>query len=591
MKIRKALFWAHLAAGLAAGVVILSMAVTGILMAYEPQLTAWAEQDRRKVAVPEGAVRRPLDRLLEKAVEETRKGRPSNMTIGSDPSASVAVSFGKAGGNLYLDPYTGSVLGGDSRLHAFLRGVEQWHRWFAVRDFGKPVTGAANLGFLFLVVSGLYLWFPRRPSRAAFKAVAVPGLKLKGRARDWNWHNAAGFWASALVLTTTLTGAIVSYRWASDLVHVLTGNEPPPRPKEEGARAGAGKDKQERGREGRRAEAAPMASLDTVFAKAASKVPGWAAITLRLPQKPGGPLTAQIAMPGHAGKYARSLLTFDAATAEERKWEPFADQNLGRKLRAMVVPLHTGRVAGPLGQTLALLSAAAALLLTWTGFAMAWRRFTNPKPPRPEHAPDFAHGLWVEPGPGGYRIFFGEAEHNLREKKDKLGRFASIKTWEADGSEGRVQVKEDHLFAAAGAGGLLAAHLDSPVREPKEGMGGPAGGPVKSFQYLRFAEGLEAPGKAAAPLFLDILPEGKGNLTFTVTKGGHPHPEARVEVLAPNGWNRTFESGKDGKVAIEAPWPGLYIVKTAWKDKTPGEFEGKKYGTASHTTTLSFVRP
>ena len=67
------------------------------------------------------------------------------------------------------------------------------------------------------------------------------------------------------------------------------------------------------------------------------------------------------------------------------------------------------------------------------------------------------------------------------------------------------------------------------MREPKEGQGGmAAGGAVKSYQYLRFAEGLEAPGKAAAPLFLDILPEGKGSLKFSVTKGGQPYGEARV---------------------------------------------------------------
>lgn len=394
MTIRKVFFWAHLAAGLAAGGVILSMAVSGILMAYEPQLVAWAERDRRIVEVPGEAVRKPLDAILSKASEVSPKGRPSAVTIGSDPSASVVVSFGKEGGNLYLDPYTGAVLGKDSRMHDFLHFVEEWHRWLAVKDIGKPVTGAANLFFLFLVISGLYLWFPRRSTKTAFKAVAVPSLKLKGRARDWNWHNAAGFWASALVLTTTLTGAVVSYRWASDLVFVLSGNEPPPKPKEEGPRAGAGKERKERPQrmeqppEGGRVQSAPRVSLDTLFAKAAVKVQGWATVTLRLPQKPGGPLTAQITTPGYAEKYARSQLTFDAATAEEKKWEPFADQNLGRKLRAFVVPVHTGRVGGPLGQTLALLSASAALLLIWTGFAMAYRRFTKTKSSRWEYAPE-----------------------------------------------------------------------------------------------------------------------------------------------------------------------------------------------------------
>lgn len=131
-----------------------------------------------------------------------------------------------------------------------------------------------------------------------------------------------------------------------------------------------------------------MASLDTVFAKAAGKIPGWAAVSIRLPQKPGGPITAQVTTPGYAGKYARSQLTLDAATGAERKWEPFAEQSLGRKLRAFVVPVHTGRAGGPLGQTMALLSASAALLLIWTGFAMACRRFTKPQPTRTEDSPE-----------------------------------------------------------------------------------------------------------------------------------------------------------------------------------------------------------
>src|SRR5690606_20312534 len=81
----------------------------------------------------------------------------------------------------------------------------------------------------------------------------------------------------------------------------------------------------------------------------------------------------------------------------------------------------------------------------------------------------FAHGLWAESGEGGYKIFFGEAGNNLREKKDKLGRFAAIRTWKADGTEGKVEIRDDHLFAAVGTAGLVAANLDSPVREPKAG--------------------------------------------------------------------------------------------------------------------------
>ena len=103
-------------------------------------------------------------------------------------------------------------------------------------------------------------------------------------------------------------------------------------------------------------------------------MPGWKSITLRLPPKPGGKITATLLEPGLTGAFSRSQMTLDPATAEILKWEPFSGQNAGRRLRAWVVPVHTGRAGGPAGQLLAFLSAAAAALLVWTGFSLAIRR-------------------------------------------------------------------------------------------------------------------------------------------------------------------------------------------------------------------------
>lgn len=274
------------------------------------------------------------------------------------------------------------MLGRDSGIRKALRNVEDWHRWLGSREVGRPITGAAGLCFFFLLVSGTCLWWPRRLTRAAFRSSALPNLKLRGRARDWNWHNSIGLWAAPLLLVTTLTGTVLSYRWAGDLLFVLTGNEPPPRPPEYGKRAGGmgpGKGKQ----------AVLRASLDSLWAKAESRVPAWSSISLRFPQKPGGPFIASITEPGFFRRHARSQLTLDAATAGIVKWEPYLEQNPGRRLRSWVVPLHTGRAGGPAGQFLAFLAAGAAALLVWTGASMGLRRLFNArkKPESPFRQP------------------------------------------------------------------------------------------------------------------------------------------------------------------------------------------------------------
>jgi len=47
LKLRTALFWMHLAVGVVAGLFILNMAVSGILIAYSKQITALAERSQR----------------------------------------------------------------------------------------------------------------------------------------------------------------------------------------------------------------------------------------------------------------------------------------------------------------------------------------------------------------------------------------------------------------------------------------------------------------------------------------------------------------------------------------------------------------
>ncbi|MEM7501659.1 MAG: PepSY domain-containing protein, partial [Pseudomonadota bacterium] len=63
MKIRTVIFWAHLVAGVSAGLIILLMSVTGVLLTYERQMTAWSE-DSSLAEVEDGAEMLPADDLL-----------------------------------------------------------------------------------------------------------------------------------------------------------------------------------------------------------------------------------------------------------------------------------------------------------------------------------------------------------------------------------------------------------------------------------------------------------------------------------------------------------------------------------------------
>src|SRR6185503_9383825 len=45
--------------------------------------------------------------------------------------------------------------------------------------------------------------------------------------RDFNWHNTIGFWCAIPIAIMTVSGAVISYSWASNLVYRLTGSPVP----------------------------------------------------------------------------------------------------------------------------------------------------------------------------------------------------------------------------------------------------------------------------------------------------------------------------------------------------------------------------
>ena len=150
MNVRKLLFWCHLTVGSIAGVVILTMCVTGVLLAFERQIISFAERDFR-VSAPADGHRLPLESLLEKAHAANPTSAPMSIAWKSDPSAPVEVAVNR-NQSLLLNPYSGVVLGeGAKRTRAFFHSVEDIHRWLAAspenRATGRAITGACNLGF------------------------------------------------------------------------------------------------------------------------------------------------------------------------------------------------------------------------------------------------------------------------------------------------------------------------------------------------------------------------------------------------------------------------------------------------------------
>jgi uncharacterized iron-regulated membrane protein len=364
------------------------MAVSGTMLMYRRQVTAWSDRDFRSTRPSNAAARLTMEEDLAK-VCALRNASPTAVTLRADPNAPIEASYGSEH-VFFIDAYSGEVLGeGSSKIRTFYQHVEEWHRWLGTsreyRTAGRAVTGACNLGLLILVASGPFLWLPRKWSWSNVRAVTVFRGDLTGKARDFNWHNVIGIWCAVPLFVIVLSGVIMSYPWANNLLYRLSGNVPPQQTAErrlgsEGRAGRSAKTGHDRAADGH-GDAAGLPGLrgvDALWVRAEQRVPGWQSITMRLPPGNGeGPVTFAIDRGNGGRPDQRSQLILDRATGEVVRWAEFSGYNAGRQLRGWFRFLHTGEAGGLPGQTIAGVASAGAAVLVWTGLWLACRRLVR----------------------------------------------------------------------------------------------------------------------------------------------------------------------------------------------------------------------
>ena len=228
--IRKLLFRLHLSVALAAGVFIVTMAATGVVLASEDAVMSIAERGR-SVVVRGGTPRLPPEEIA-RAAEAwgARPGYPfaaTSIEYRNRPGAAVRVHAGRER-RVFVDPWTGEVVGaGFPLLEGFFEGMRGLHRWLGASGggvrTGRRLTGAANLALLFLLLTGPLLWLPRRFTKRALVENLFFRRGLRGTARQLSWHYVVGIWSVVPLLVISVTGVVMSYPAVGDRVYPVVG--------------------------------------------------------------------------------------------------------------------------------------------------------------------------------------------------------------------------------------------------------------------------------------------------------------------------------------------------------------------------------
>jgi len=344
----------HLWLGLASGLVVLIVAGTGILLVFEDELDEWANHDFYFVSVPPNAQRISVDSMLHSAAAFNPALKITRIyaeTQAPDRSVVFMAKMNKTQTwHIAVNPYTGKVINGLNYNKRFFGIVLNLHRHLCMNETGKAITGASCLIFVFMVISGIVLWWPKRWHM--LKQRTRIAWKSKWKRLNWDLHAVGGFYVHILLFCISVTGLTWSYQWMNNALYLVFDGKPM---KKTEAPANTVKQPVQEG------------FYESLYTQTNNKLPYKGRVTMLLPDKDSLAITVN-KMNREATVYnTADVLYFEKGTGRILKEILWKNAGAGHKARRMVYPIHTGRLLGWPTQIIALISAIVAFSLPVTG--------------------------------------------------------------------------------------------------------------------------------------------------------------------------------------------------------------------------------
>jgi uncharacterized iron-regulated membrane protein len=202
---------------------LIVLALTGTLYCFQLQIEPLLYPKLMKVE-PRTTPELTESALLSRASAAMPGGsRATTASINPDPRRSAEFVFRLPDGDkqsIYLNPYTGEVLGTLSVEHRLMRQIRLIHRGLLIGKPGELVMELAACWTLVMIGTGLALWWPRE--KFSFRGQLWPHFARRGRPLWKELHAVLGFWLATGALAFVLTGLPWSGSWGKQFKALAT---------------------------------------------------------------------------------------------------------------------------------------------------------------------------------------------------------------------------------------------------------------------------------------------------------------------------------------------------------------------------------
>ncbi|MCU7552731.1 PepSY domain-containing protein [Chitinophagaceae bacterium LB-8] len=397
----------HLYLSLAAGLVILIACLTGAILVFQKEAEQTFHHDRYFIQ-PSGQ-RLALEQIVEGVKKQNPQSKINGIKVYSDPERSIEVSIGlgekgkqgkddhkgsianqetgnkekppskneseqghKAGAKraegrgpgliVFVNPYTGKVLETYNNRESFFFTVMSLHRWLLGGNdsIGKYIMGISTFIFLFILITGIILWWPRT------RKILVQRLKIKSNA-GWkrinhDLHLLLGFYSSIFLFIFAFTAMAWSFEWFNNGIYKVTNSpikspEPPKSIYQNNVK---------------------RIGFDAVYQAAQTVYRNVVFYNISAPKDSVSAFTVMALSNYAVHESATDAVYIDQYSGKILEQQLFSDRSLGARVRSTFRPVHTGSIWGMPSKIIAFLVCLMGISFPITGVIM-WLNRTRKK--------------------------------------------------------------------------------------------------------------------------------------------------------------------------------------------------------------------
>jgi len=353
----------HFYAGMVCIPFVLWLAITGSIYLWKPQIEALIDRPYAHLAID--GPRADAAAIAGAAVAAVPGSMLHRYQLPDTQDQAVQVIVGGQDGEtrVYVHPQSLAILKTVAEDQRLMRLIFRLHGELLIGDPGSWIVETAACWAIVMILSGLYLWWPR--GAKGLGGVLWPRLRRGGRAFWRDIHAVTGIWIGLLGLGLILTGLPWANVWGGYLkeVRTITGATDGPQ------------DWTTSSHEGHKGmamahHAIDPTPLDRIVANVAPlHLAG--PILIAPPAAMDGLWTAKS---DSGDRPLRVKLTIDGASGTIVKREDFADNHWVDRAVGYGVAAHEGQLFGLANQLLGMVAALGLVLLAASGAVLWWRR-------------------------------------------------------------------------------------------------------------------------------------------------------------------------------------------------------------------------